>query len=280
MPEGMQHSNRETKERQRKYHHRKGHKEKVASSKVVAVAAEEETVEDWDANRERVERLCQIYPNNICNDCNNNGTRWASVNHGVFLCIRCSGIHRSLGVHISRIKSTNMDKWHASEVAMMEVIGNERGKSLYEARLPKGMKSMTGAEPELTLRTFITQKYQEKAFAVENVKEVLHQCHKQTRYGRRPRKSDTKAHIHGSELDTAAKGGNASQREDTMKALYGVNAEAISKKSKKARPLHGTFGVVNVPPDEYEERRRELLTYFCVAEPPPSPVAAAAAAAA
>ncbi|ESL10480.1 hypothetical protein TRSC58_01787 [Trypanosoma rangeli SC58] len=280
MPEGMHHSNRENKERHRKHHHRKGYNEKAASSQVVTAAAAVETEEDWDANRERVERLCQIYPNNICNDCNNNGTRWASVNHGVFVCIRCSGIHRSLGVHVSRMKSTNMDKWHASEVALMEVIGNEKGKSLYEACLPKGMKPMTGAEPGLTLRAFITQKYQEKAFAVENVKEVLHQYHKQTRYGRKPQKSDAKAHIHGNESDTAAKGESASQREDTMKALYGVNAEAISKKSKKVRPLHGTFGVVNVPPDEYEERRRELLAYFCVAEPPPSPAAEAAAAAA
>lgn len=39
------------------------------------------------------------------------GPRWASWNLGVFLCIRCAGIHRNLGVHISRVKSVNLDSW-------------------------------------------------------------------------------------------------------------------------------------------------------------------------
>ncbi|EKF33115.1 hypothetical protein MOQ_003024 [Trypanosoma cruzi marinkellei] len=262
MPEEKDHGRREKKEKHHRNRHRKGHKEKVSSSLVEA--AEEE--EDWDANRERLERICQIPPNNICNDCNNNGTRWASVNHGVFLCIRCSGIHRSLGVHVSKIKSTNMDKWRATEVALMEAIGNQRGKSLYEARLPKGMKTLTGAESELTLKTFITQKYQEKAFALENVNEVLRQYYKQTRYGKQPRKHDTKDYKMVREQENAAKEGSASQQEDTMKALYGVNAEAISKKSRKTRPVHGIFGLVNVSPEEYDERRRELLAHFRTGE--------------
>ncbi|RNF23555.1 ADP-ribosylation factor GTPase activating protein [Trypanosoma cruzi] len=262
MPEEKDHGRREKKERHHKKRHRKDHKEKVPPS--LGEAAEEE--EDWDANRERLERICQIPPNNICNDCNNNGTRWASVNHGVFLCIRCSGIHRSLGVHVSKIKSTNMDKWRATEVALMEAIGNQRGKSLYEARLPRGMKPLTGAESELTLKTFITQKYQEKAFALENVNEVLRQYYKQTRYGKQPRKHDNKAYRMVREQENAAKEGSASQQEDTMKALYGVNAEAISKRSKKTRPVHGIFGLVNVPPDEYDERRRELLSHFRTVE--------------
>lgn len=39
------------------------------------------------------------------------GPRWASTNLGIFVCIRCSGIHRNLGTHISKVKSVNLDKW-------------------------------------------------------------------------------------------------------------------------------------------------------------------------
>lgn len=42
---------------------------------------------------------------------NHQGPRWASWNLGVFLCIRCSGIHRSMGVHISKVRSVNLDTW-------------------------------------------------------------------------------------------------------------------------------------------------------------------------
>ena len=36
---------------------------------------------------------------------------WASVNFGVLVCIECSGIHRNLGTHLSRIRSLELDDW-------------------------------------------------------------------------------------------------------------------------------------------------------------------------
>ena len=47
--------------------------------------------------------------------------RWASWNLGVFLCIRCAGIHRNLGVHISRVKSVNLDQWTGEQIAVCAV---------------------------------------------------------------------------------------------------------------------------------------------------------------
>ncbi|GET90293.1 hypothetical protein, conserved [Leishmania tarentolae] len=102
--------------------------------------------EDWEANRAAVERLCSQYPNSICADCGEAGTRWTSVNHGVFVCIRCSGVHRSLGVHVSKVKSTNMDRWSLAEVRLMEAIGNAKAKTLYEAHLPAGVRPSGGAD--------------------------------------------------------------------------------------------------------------------------------------
>jgi hypothetical protein len=46
------------------------------------------------------------------------GPMWASVNHGTVLCIECSGIHRSLGVHVSKVRSLNLDKWETEAVGV------------------------------------------------------------------------------------------------------------------------------------------------------------------
>uniref|UniRef100_A0A3B5LQW1 Arf-GAP domain-containing protein n=1 Tax=Xiphophorus couchianus TaxID=32473 RepID=A0A3B5LQW1_9TELE len=63
------------------------------------------------------------------------GPRWASWNIGVFLCIRCADIHRKLGVHISRVKSVNLDTW-----TNMKEIGNSRTRAIFEARIPDGFQ--------------------------------------------------------------------------------------------------------------------------------------------
>ncbi|PZC71047.1 hypothetical protein B5X24_HaOG214241 [Helicoverpa armigera] len=56
--------------------------------------------------------------NKYCVDCDAKGPRWASWNLGIFLCIRCAGIHRNLGVHISKVKSVNLDSWTPEQVGL------------------------------------------------------------------------------------------------------------------------------------------------------------------
>lgn len=50
------------------------------------------------------------------------GPRWASANLGNFFCIECSGIHRNLGVHISFVRSINLDSWTVKQVEVWEVM--------------------------------------------------------------------------------------------------------------------------------------------------------------
>ena len=59
--------------------------------------------------------------NDKCADCNSKKPKWASINMGIMLCIECSGIHRSLGVHISKVRSVTLDDW---EPEMQQVRGD------------------------------------------------------------------------------------------------------------------------------------------------------------
>lgn len=64
---------------------------------------------ETDSNLHQVWNVCEA--NRVCADCGTEKPDWASLNWGVLLCIECSGIHRSMGVHISKIRSFTLDKW-------------------------------------------------------------------------------------------------------------------------------------------------------------------------
>ncbi|GMP65688.1 hypothetical protein CsSME_00026379 [Camellia sinensis var. sinensis] len=75
-----------------------------------------------------LEGLLKLPENRECADCKSKGPRWASVNLGIFVCMQCSGIHRSPGVHISKVRSATLDTWLREQVAFIQSMGKREGK--------------------------------------------------------------------------------------------------------------------------------------------------------
>jgi hypothetical protein len=101
--------------------------------------------------------------NKRCCDCGKNNPRWASTNLGCFMCLECSGIHRAIGVHITKIKSITLDKWTQSEVDFMKTVGNRIHNARWEAFLSEGQ----GIMPQSSMRDrdiFIRAKYNNRKF--------------------------------------------------------------------------------------------------------------------
>ncbi len=84
-------------------------------SECILTLRQSQKVEEPEA-REELNVLCRIPENATCVDCGIEDGTWASCNLGVFFCMTCSGIHRSLGVHISFVKSVELDLWTVENV--------------------------------------------------------------------------------------------------------------------------------------------------------------------
>jgi len=173
--------------------------------------------------------------NNKCSECTQKQPRWASTNLGVFFCIRCSGIHRNLGVHISKVRSLTLDVkvWDPSVLNLFMSLGSVYVNSIWEELLHskstfqademrKGisksdrkdlflLRKPRHDDPISVKEKFIHTKYAEKAF-VRKIKDNQHLLSVAEQVWGCVRANDKKAvyhHIVSSEADVNAIHGQA-----------------------------------------------------------------------
>uniref|UniRef100_A0A8C4F7M1 Arf-GAP with coiled-coil, ANK repeat and PH domain-containing protein n=1 Tax=Dicentrarchus labrax TaxID=13489 RepID=A0A8C4F7M1_DICLA len=109
-----------------------------------------------------LEEVQAIPGNKQCCDCGEPGPDWASINLGITLCIVCSGIHRSLGVHFSKVRSLTLDSWEPELIKLMCELGNTVINRIYEARIDE--ITIKKPHPSRDKESWIRSKYVEKKF--------------------------------------------------------------------------------------------------------------------
>ncbi|KAL3024526.1 hypothetical protein AAZX31_04G127900 [Glycine max] len=111
--------------------------------------------------QKRLDNLMLQAGNKYCADCGSLEPKWVSSSHGVFICIKCSGIHRSLGVHISKVLSLKLDEWTDEQVdALVKFGGNTVINMKYEACLPSNIKKPKPNSSIEERSDFIRRKYE------------------------------------------------------------------------------------------------------------------------
>ncbi|CAB3411411.1 unnamed protein product [Caenorhabditis bovis] len=115
------------------------------------------------------EQIRRVPGNEVCADCGSSTPKWVSINLGVVLCIECSGVHRSLGVQISKVRSLTMDSIDNELRDVLLALGNRQVNAIYLKYLPEKDVIPPAANENSTRpvrEAWIKAKYVERRFAV------------------------------------------------------------------------------------------------------------------
>uniref|UniRef100_A0A8B9JE37 Arf-GAP with GTPase, ANK repeat and PH domain-containing protein 3 n=1 Tax=Astyanax mexicanus TaxID=7994 RepID=A0A8B9JE37_ASTMX len=112
-----------------------------------------------------IQSIRNVRGNSFCVDCDAPNPDWASLNLGALICIECSGIHRNLGTHLSRVRSLDLDDWPVELSMVMTAIGNAMANSVWEGALEGYTKPGVDSTREEKER-WIRAKYEQKLFLV------------------------------------------------------------------------------------------------------------------
>lgn len=118
-----------------------------------------------DLTKAIIEDVLRMPGNEVCCDCGAADPKWLSTNLGILTCIECSGIHREMGVHISRIQSMELDKLGTSELLLAKNVGNSSFNEIMEGNLPSPSPKPNPASDMTVRKEFINAKYVDHKYA-------------------------------------------------------------------------------------------------------------------
>ena len=119
-------------------------------------------------NSECAWRLAKIESENqYCCDCGDAKPDWPVINLGIVVCLRCSGVHRSLGTHVSKVRSLRLDRISPLELSVINGVGNDAANDIYED--PKLVKDRGFLKPTQhsdvkVLANFVRAKWRDRLF--------------------------------------------------------------------------------------------------------------------
>ncbi|XP_043363276.1 arf-GAP with SH3 domain, ANK repeat and PH domain-containing protein 1 isoform X3 [Dermochelys coriacea] len=118
-----------------------------------------------DLTKAIIDDIQRLPGNEVCCDCGSPDPTWLSTNLGILTCIECSGIHREMGVHISRIQSLELDKLGTSELLLAKNVGNNSFNDIMEGSLPSPSPKPTPSSDMTARKEYITAKYVDHKFS-------------------------------------------------------------------------------------------------------------------
>ncbi|XP_034280462.1 arf-GAP with coiled-coil, ANK repeat and PH domain-containing protein 2 isoform X2 [Pantherophis guttatus] len=191
-----------------------------------------------------LQRVQAIAGNVVCCDCGQADPRWASINLGITLCIECSGIHRSLGVHFSKVRSLTLDSWEPELLKLMCELGNSVINRVYEGNREKmGAKKPHPGSQRQEKEEYIRAKYVDRRFVSPADPEGKPTLTPSQEVKKRGSPENTAASLKASSSDQAPQPG----REDSRELLAAIAPASVLHEPGKLLP-GGKTGSASLPP--------------------------------